>query len=385
MGKNRLHPLSPFHPLCLLCLLCLVAACGRATSGTPAIRLTDGDQPAIEVTGLPADTLNALERASYSDEQWQSVFRVAVTADAPAMLGSYAIDDRVVRFTPAFPLDAGRQYHVTFDGSRVAGAAAAAPLTASVGRTAVHRDPSTTVARVYPSGEAIPANVLRMYIEFSAPMGRRSGVEYITLLNQQGEVVEGAVLPLDYEFWSPDHKRFTVFFDPGRVKRGILPNRQMGRAFTAGETATLVISREWRDENGLPLKEEFRRTFRALPADERPLDPAEWRVAPPRAGSSDPVVVHFSKPLDYSLLLRGLGVRRDGEPVAGDAVIAEGETRWSFTPREPWRAGGYQVLALDILEDVAGNQVGRAFEVDNFDTVDKDPDPQAVTLPFTVR
>ncbi len=31
--------------------------------------------------------------------------------------------------------------------------------------------------------------------------------------------IRGAVLPLDYEFWSPDHRRFTVFFDPGRVSK----------------------------------------------------------------------------------------------------------------------------------------------------------------------
>ena len=44
-------------------------------------------------------------------------------------------------------------------------------------------------------------------------------------------------------------------------------------------------------------------------------------------------------------------------------------------PAEPWRAGSYKLLALDILEDVAGNQIGRAFEVDNFESVDKGPNP----------
>ena len=32
-----------------------------------------------------------------------------------------------------------------------------------------------------------------------------------------------------------------------------------------------------------------------------------------------------------------------------------------------------------------GNQIGRAFEVDNFDTVDKTPNPQTITIPFRVR
>ena len=53
--------------------------------------------------------------------------------------------------------------------------------------------------------------------------------------------------------------------------------------------------------------------------------------------------------------------------------------------REPWQAGQHRPLALDILEDVAGNQIGRAFEVDNFDTVDKSPDSQRIMIPFDVR
>ena len=64
-------------------------------------------------------------------------------------------------------------------------------------------------------------------------------------------------------------------------------------------------------------------------------------------------------------------------------------TRWRrdgrSRPADPWRAGTYQLLALDILEDLAGNQIGRAFEVDNFDTVDKSPNPQTITIPFHVR
>ena len=123
----------------------------------------------------------------------------------------------------------------------------------------------------------------------------------------QGKEIPGAFLPLDYEFWSPDHTRFTVFFDPGRVKDGILPNQQMGRPLEAGRSVTLVISREWRDEHGLPLKEEFRRCF-ASARPTKPLDTASWRIQPPAAGGRDGVVVTFPEPLDHGLLMRALGV-----------------------------------------------------------------------------
>lgn len=367
--------------LCVSASLWLVTlGCGRAAPANPRIELA-ADAAYVEVTGLPEQTLDALE--PLTPEQWPAVLRVAVSEDAPAILGTYVVAGDAARFTPAFPFDAGRQYHVRFDPSQAAGASGSI-LVASVGRPAENRTPSTVVARVFPSGSAVPENLLRMYVEFSAPMGRKSGIEYLKVLNQDGEEIDGAILPLDYEFWSPDHKRFTIFFDPGRVKDGILPNREMGRPLNPGGAMTLVVSREWPDEHGLPLKEDFRRTFVVTGPDEKPLDTASWRIAPPAAGTRDGVVVTFPEPLDHGLLMRALGITRDGTAVNGEIVVDEGETRWTFTPRDRWQAGTYQLLALDILEDLAGNQIGRAFEVDNFDTVDKSPNPQTITLNFTV-
>ena len=384
-------PLGLLRAALVTSMLVAVAACGRAIDSdvAPTITLTtpqDGGTAYVEVTGLSGGALDALDIAELTPEQWSQVLRVAVDPEAPPMLGGYAVIDGALRFTPIFPFDEGRRYEVRFDPVRVPGehSTVGASVYATVGRPASTAVPTTVVTRVYPTGDVVPENMLRMYVEFSGPMGRKSGVEYIALLDGNGEEIPGAVLPLDYEFWSPDHTRFTVFFDPGRVKSGILPNQEMGRPLEEGGSVTLVISPDWRDENGLSLKEEFRRTYRVAPADEQPLDPTSWRIAPPAARSRSGVVVTFPKPLDHGLLMRALGVTRDGQPLDGDIVVDQQERRWTFTPEDAWRAGTYQLLALDILEDLAGNQIGRAFEVDNFDTVDKSPDPETITIPFTV-
>lgn len=346
----------------------------------------DGSQSYVEVIGLPSSTLGTLEDARLTDAQWSEILRVAVGPDAPPMLGVYDVIDEAVRFTPPFPLDEGRTYEVRFDPARVPGGASAglAILTSTVGRPASGTVPSTVVARVYPSGDVVPENLLRVYLEFSGPMGRRSGVEHIALLDDAAVEIPGAVLPLDYEFWNPEHTRFTVFFDPGRVKQGILPNREMGRPLEIGTTVTLLVRRAWQDEHGQPLREDYRRVFQVGPPADRPLDTAAWRIESPSAGGRDGLAVTFPAPLDHGLLMRALGVRRDGDVVQGEVVVDAAETRWTFTPRAPWRAGTYDLLALDILEDLAGNQIGRAFEVDNFETVDKSPNPQTITIPFSV-
>jgi hypothetical protein len=367
----------------------IAAACssGHSTS-TPAIALRnqDGGPAYVEVTGLSSAQLRALRSAGLTDQEWSNLLRVAVNDTAPPMLGSYSVAASALRFTPEFALDPGRPYRVRFDPSRIPGFAGAATpvLATTITVPAIHVVPSTTVARMYPSGDTVPENLLRIYVEFSGPMGRPSGIPHMKLLGSDGREIEGAFLPLDYEFWDPAHTRFTAFLDPGRVKSGILPNKQMGRALDAGRTVTLVISSEWRDQHGLPLKNEYRRILKVGPPAKAPLDPRAWRIEPATAGSRNALIVTFPKPLDHGLLMRALGVTRNGEPVAGDVTIEDAETRWIFTPREPWRSGKYDVLALDTLEDAAGNQIGRAFEVDNFETVDKSPNPQRILIPFEV-
>jgi hypothetical protein len=367
----------------------IATACSTDSPSTPAIALRnhDGGPSFVEVTGLSSAQLRALRGASLTSEQWSQLFRVAVNDTAPAMLGSYSVADGALRFTPQFALNPGRPYSVRFDPSRLPGSdagVAATIVAATVSLPATHVVPSTTVARIYPSGHTVPENLLRIYVEFSEPMGRPSGIPHMKLLGSDGREIEGAFLPLDYEFWDPAHTRFTAFLDPGRVKSGILPNKQMGRALDAGRTVTLVISPEWRDQWGLPLKSEYRRVLKVGPPAKTALDPRAWRIEAAAAGSRNALVVMFPTPLDHGLLMRTLGVTRNGEPVAGDITIDGAETRWAFTPREPWVSGKHDLLALDTLEDAAGNQIGRAFEVDNFDTVDKSPDPQRILIPFVV-
>jgi hypothetical protein len=376
-------------------LLAAAALPACTTRSSPQIRLNTGSEPrgVVEVSGLPASSLEALSKATLSENDWQALLRVSVrvpdrSAQRP-VAGTYKVADGVIRFTPLFSFDLGRQYDVVLDTARLPSAGpatreGASTLTAVVGLPAVVRTPSTVVTHLYPSAEALPANQLRMYIHFSAPMGLRSGFENLVLLDENGQEVVDAFLPLDADFFNEDRTRYTVFFDPGRVKRGILPNREMGRALEVGKRYTLVVRPEWRDGQGLPLKTEFRHAFSVAPAVERALTTSEWKVSAPVAGARDALEVTFPAPLDDGLLRRALGVARAGTPLEGEISIEAAETRWRFVPREPWADGDYQLVALSFLEDLAGNRIGRAFEVDRFDRTDTRAEPERITVPFRV-
>jgi hypothetical protein len=364
-----------------------------------------GDRPdaaTVRVAGIPSEHLR--QARNWSAEQWSSALRVTVVSDAapgaaalPPVIGRYTVERRAVVFKPEFGFDPGRRYRVVFDASKIASGedtsqparperSRRAALTAVVGLPGRDLVPTTIVSHVFPSAEVVPENQLRLYVHFSAPMGLKGGIGHVRLLDETGDEVREPFLPLDAEFWNRDRTRFTVFFDPGRQKRGILPNEEMGRSLVDGRAYTLVVSREWRDAQGMPLKEEFRRRFTVGPPDERPLDQHAWRIEPPSAGGRGQLAVTFPEPLDHGLLLRALAIAdRRGRRIEGESSIEAHETRWLFTPAAPWRSGEYFVQAMTILEDMAGNRIGRAFEVDEFSRVDESAEQETVAVPFRVE
>jgi hypothetical protein len=101
-------------PFALSLVLVLFTGCGHsgARSAAPQIQLNP-ERNTIDVTGLPRATLAALSGAALSTEEWQAVLRVSVQsgeAATPAVAGKYHVAGGVLRFTPLFSLDEGRQY-----------------------------------------------------------------------------------------------------------------------------------------------------------------------------------------------------------------------------------------------------------------------------------
>ncbi len=354
---------------------------------TPEIRLDLGNprEPLVTVTGLSRGDLAALSRANLTRAAWASVLRIGVSAGAPPVAGAYTVANGTIRFTPMFPLEPGRAYTALFDPAAVPGGAlqGVAQISRVLSIPADASSAPVTVAAVYPTADTVPANLLRMYVEFSGPMGSRGGQDYITLTNARGEPLSDALLPLDTPLWNADHTRFTVLFDPGRVKRGILPNRRMGRPLAPGESFTLIVGAGWPDAHGVPGASAFRREYRIGAPIERALDPGAWTLSRPAAGSRDPLAVDFPWALDRALLQRTLSIARGDGTVPGDVAVRAGERQWVFTPRSAWQAGNYALVAQPELEDASGNRVGHAFETGASDSDDGRATPARVG--FVVR
>lgn len=351
-------------------------------SGAPGSRV-------FQVEGMPSQLLRHWSSQCQQGRSGDPIFSVHVDgtgrADLPPVQGTLLIEEDRLRFRPLFPLQPGVTYRVEL---RLAGLNPGVPLEPIRARFRFGTPtqmPGTVVKQVYPTTDRVPENLLKFYIYFSAPMSRGGIYEHIHLLDASGRPVELPFLEIDEELWNPEFTRLTLFIDPGRIKRGVRPLEEIGPALEAGRRYTLKIDRAWRDAHGAPLKRDFRKTFDVAPPDREPPDPKQWRVRAPRAGTRDPLGVRFSEPMDHALVERLVRVADSTRArVAGAARVANRERDWIFVPEAPWRAGEYRIVIGSVVEDLAGNSIGRPFEVDVFDSVQRRIQEQDIELSFTV-
>ncbi|HIG30937.1 MAG TPA: hypothetical protein EYQ50_25305 [Verrucomicrobiales bacterium] len=316
-----------------------------------------------------------------------------VPFDLPSIIGNYRMMNRDLEFRPTFPMERGLTYRATFHQYKFrkflkipTDEKMSAIVSGDFTIPRENRIPSTLVSAIFPTSDAMPENLLKFYIHFSAPMNRGNVYSKIHLLNQEGKPVLYPFLEIGEELWDPFVKRLTVFFDPGRIKRELQPRLEFGLPLQAGKQFTLVIDPDWLDAQNLPLKEGFKKPFKVISSDFTSPDPAKWLVTPPRQESRDPLRVVFEEPLDHALINRLISVAtHTGEGVEGSLSIHAGETLLKFLPETHWKKGSYKLIIDKDLEDLAGNSVGRPFEVDIFNQVEKQVELKFMEIPFDIR
>ncbi|WP_241027265.1 hypothetical protein [Variovorax sp. RKNM96] len=203
------------------------------------------------------------------------------------------------------------------------------------------------MVRVQPSAGQVPANLLRLSIEFTA---RIEGpvLPRLALLRPDGKPLAQPFLA--QELWSPNGRILTVLLHPGRVKTGLNAREVLGPILVDGDDVTLTL-----DDHPI-------RHWHVGPADTSGPQLSAWRLSSVRAASRQALVVTLDDAIDG----RDAGYLAIADPhgrrVSGQALLKDGERTWVFTPHAPWRAGEYRLIARGTLEDPAGNRLGGRFE-----------------------
>jgi hypothetical protein len=393
----------------------------------PFIKL-DPTSGAIEVAGLGARHLAKLRLANLSAADWAELFAIYTAptsaerkglavrqagilshqqrssdvgqdtslshqefADVPAMLGTYSVTEAALRFTPRFPLVPGLRYTARFNVARWRGRVGAPPLTVApllettLTLTSTTATAITMVTAVYPSANELPANQLKLYLHFSAPMSVGEAFQRVHLFDDSGREVPRAFLQVDQELWDATRQRFTLLFDPGRVKRGLRSNVEDGAPLQPGRRYRLRIDADWRDGTGQPLRTAFEKDFTVTAPDRQSPVYTTWQLKAPAAGTTEPLQVSFDEPLDHALLTEFLAVfDSQGQRLNGTIQIGADEQHWLFTHAQPWRAGRYEVRVNPKLEDRAGNNLQRLFDADVQAQPGQGTKLAEISLPFVI-
>ncbi len=338
----------------VIALLCLSACAVQEDKSTdsPGITLLWKDRKAIGIS-IPHELT-----AHFSKDSLSSLLAVKLEGNRqqPRMLGRYEFQENALIFKPLIPFTQGLRYDIFLDSVFLK--SVLIPQLESVEKPAL--------IAIYPTADTLPENLLKMYLRFSKPMAAGNSLRFVSLLNNYGDTLQAPFLALQPELWNQAGTQLTLWLDPGRIKKDLQPNKALGPPLVQGETVTLIVSPRWKAQNGLSLESTFTKQFFVGSADKTSPAPESWKLEIPTVATRQPLAISFGEPLDYSLLKETITIHNsDEETVLGKIGMVENEKQLLFVPDRVWATGQYDVLIASILEDLAGNNLHRLFEVDN--------------------
>jgi hypothetical protein len=341
----------------LLCLLPLLP------DPLPQPRIqADKDPTKVTVEAkLPADALKDLPAGKWTQDQGETWLRFAVVkkdGTGLPMVGTYQRKDDLLSFVPRYPLEPGTLYRASFgtDAAKAASSEYRVPERA--------QSAPATIVKILPSGDVLPANHLKLYVYFSAPMrGGRDIFDQICIIDADGNEVADPWLR--DELWDEKDQVLIIYIHPGRIKWGLLLRETLGPVLLPDKDYSFVVRGTMLDAMGQKLGKDHVKKFRTTAEERTRIPMTGWKLQAPVAGSRQPLKVEFPRVLDHIGQEKFLVVKdAAGQVVKGTIAVGAGEKTWSFTPQEPWRAGEHGLHVDPRLEDVAGNTPVRPFDVD---------------------
>ena len=214
--------------------------------------------------------------------------------------------------------------------------------------------------RWYPRLESVPSNALRFYLVFPEAMTTGDIFTHLQLIDtEKNTPIAGAFR--EVELWSPDSRRLTVWLHPGRQKTGVNLNEDEGPVLIEGHRYSLVLSRHATTARGTSLPADLTLEFNVGPPDHEAPHPSRWKVSAPKANTIEALRIDFDQPID-----RGMAgsIVVDGGQAADLVQLDDRSMTWSFIPWRKWTTGQHFIEVSPDLEDMAGNNLIRPFEVE---------------------
>ena len=205
-----------------------------------------------------------------------------------------------------------------------------------------------------------------MYIHFSAPMGRRGGLELVHLLDDARPRGRRSVPAArrrilerrSHALHAVLRSRPAEARHPAESRDGAVAHRRAvaTRWWSIASGATAMACR-WRSRSRGRFASVRRTRGRSIPAT--------WQIDAAGRGHARAADGRVSRAA-RSRAAAARDRRASRRPAASKARCASTAHEPTLAARrraDAWRPGRYELVALSMLEDLAGNRIGRAFEV----------------------
>jgi hypothetical protein len=281
------------------------------------------------------------------------LLHIHLAQNKTAILGEYKERENGIEFHPVIALTPGLKYEVYWAEKFIG------EVTVPTSKDA------PSVIAVYPGSDTVPENLLKFYIRFSKPMQQGEALDHIRLVKNNEDTLSAVFLDLQPELWNNEGNMLTLWLDPGRIKRGLQPNKILGPPLQSNEHYSLLILPGWRDANGVSLTGPYHKNFYTSTRDSNSPDPNNWSIREPAAGTLQSITIRFTEPLDYVLLQNTMRIvdEKNGE-VKGAFEVSNHETELTFVPAQAWERGSFVLEIEPRLEDLAGNNLNHLFDSD---------------------
>lgn len=294
--------------------------------------------------------------------------------DRTSVLGEFKIDGDEIIFEPLVPFTEGLQYAILLNDSLIGEI-----------RIPAGDYTSPEVLSIYPTQDTLPENLLKVYLEFSQPMVEGGSLDHITLIQNNIDTMKGTFLDLQPELWNSESTVLTLWLDPGRIKRDLIPNKEFGAPLNPGKKYSLYINKRWHSKKGVPLQQDYQKTFVTTSRDDISPTFLKWKIIAPANGTRNPLEIDLAESLDYFLLKESTAVlASNGYVVAGTVEISSEEKILIFRPEMPWKTGSYKFSIESKLEDLAGNNLKRPFDRDTEKNIEE-TEKETFTREFEIR
>tara|TARA_R110002073_G_scaffold128999_3_gene275090 strand:+ start:46635 stop:47723 length:1089 start_codon:yes stop_codon:yes gene_type:complete len=283
-------------------------------------------------------------------------YQIKLKGKGSSIFGELAVKNGENIFTPIIPFSAGESYEIYKDDV----------LYLSFSVPKLENQVRPKLISIYPAIDTVPENLLKMYFVFSKPMQQsQSFLDFITITNKETNKIENIFLPLENELWNTDHTELTLWLDPGRIKKDLIPNKELGIPVKKGNTYEITIPASLTDADGVALGKDYQKTIVVGERDAKSPSISKWELTIPQENTKEALGISFQESLDAMLSQETIQIVTDKNKIIdGGFMLSKKATSILFVPKVLWKKGAYKIVIESKLEDLAGNNLNRLFDTD---------------------